>query len=315
MAPISTRITPIAYKTGGGSIPGTIKVGNLYAGLSPADYNVIGAENGVTFYSTPNEDLAYVIAHEDPTGSHSGNTSSGDVPAYVGFWKTGTKNENEFITLAQFVSSTIGPEQVFTSGGEASSWLTNNGFWNSYSDVVSDGLTLRLDASNSVSYPGSGNIWYDLVYPQENITLVNSPVYSSTSPSYFSFNGTTQKGTGTGQVLSVSSYTKSVWFYLNSYADNNLVSSETGGHFMYMAGSNKIYCGHSDWPAYNLFPSTTTFDLNTWYYVALTFNTTDGMKLYVNGVLDSTYTAIKSPLPGDGSTNLGVFGGGNFFEW
>ena len=83
---------------------------------------------------------------------------------------------------------------------------------------------------------------------------------------------------------------------------------------MYMAGTNRIYCGHTDWPSYAAFPSNFTFELNTWYYVALTFNTTDGMKLYVNGVLDSTYTANKSPMVGDYSTNIGVFGSGNLLD-
>jgi cell division septation protein DedD len=83
---------------------------------------------------------------------------------------------------------------------------------------------------------------------------------------------------------------------------------------MYMASTNRIYCGHTDWPNYSVFPSNTTFALNTWYYVALTFNTTDGMKLYVNGVLDSTYTANKSPVVGNYSTNVGAFGTGNLLN-
>ena len=28
--------------------------------------------------------------------------------------------------------------------------------------IVSDGLTLRLDASNPSSYPGTGTIWFDI---------------------------------------------------------------------------------------------------------------------------------------------------------
>jgi len=55
-------ITPVAYKTGGGSIAGTTKYGNLYVGTSQLDYGVVGQDNGVVFYSTPNEDLGYVIA-------------------------------------------------------------------------------------------------------------------------------------------------------------------------------------------------------------------------------------------------------------
>lgn len=184
--------------------------------------------------------------------------------------------------------------------------------------IVSDGLTLQLDANNSTSYPGSGTTWFDLAGTQQNITLVGTPTYTSTAPSYFSFNGSSQYGTGAGAVLTTTTYTKSVWFYLNGYADNNLVSSAAGGHFIFMSGTGspttRLYCGHANWPNYGVFPSTATFSLSTWYNATLTFNTTDGMKLYVNGALDSTYTANKTAHGGNSSTNIATFGGGNLLN-
>ena len=297
---------PFAYNTGP-QIPGTEQLGDLAIG-----FPTTGFTNAPLFWNGPDESLGYVIAV--PVSGNTQSTPVSGLTASLGFFRTETFDDIEFIELAEYISREYGNPQIFLTAIDASTWLTNNGFWNSFSDVVTDGLTLQLDASSTTSYPGSGNTWYDLVSPQQNITLVNSPTYTSTSPSYFSFNGSNQYGTGTGPVLSTTSYTKSVWFYLNSYTDNNLVSSENGGHFMYMAGTNRMYCGHTDWPSYNAFPSNFTFALNTWYYAALTFNTTDGMKLYVNGVLDSTYTANKSPMTGNDSTNVGVFGGGNFLN-
>ena len=176
--------------------------------------------------------------------------------------------------------------------------------------LVTDGLTLNLDAGDSASYPGSGSTWTDLAGTADNITLVNSPTYTSGTPAYFTFNGSNQYGTGSGiNVLPSTAYTKSVWFRINAYADNNIVSGGTGGHFMFMAGAgfNKLYCGHSNWAVYTAYPSTATISLNTWYYAALTFNTTDGMVLYLNGSQDSTYTANKTAHAGNGSTNLACF--------
>lgn len=181
---------------------------------------------------------------------------------------------------------------------------------------VLSNLTMYLDASNSSSYSGSGSTWYDISGNSADITLTGSPTYTAGTPSYFTFNGTSQAGLGskTG-VLSNNEYTKSVWFYLNAYNDNNLSSSNAGGHFIFMAGSNRIYCGHTDWPVYTAYPSTATFSLNTWYYVALTFDTTNGMTLYINGAQDSTYTANKSAFTGDGSTNIATFNGtGNWLQ-
>jgi len=181
--------------------------------------------------------------------------------------------------------------------------------------IVTNGLTLQLDANNPTSYPGTGTTWTDLVSPQQNITLVGSPTYTAAAPSYFTFNGTTQRGSGTGAVLSSTSYTKSVWFYLNSYVDNNIVSSDVGGHYMFFQGGNKMYNGHSNWAGFpSNYPSTATFSLSTWYNVALTFNTTDGMKLYINGALDSSYTTIKTAFTGDGSTNIASYGTGNLLN-
>jgi hypothetical protein len=183
--------------------------------------------------------------------------------------------------------------------------------------IVTNGLTLRLDASNLASYPGSGSTWTDIAGTSQNITLVNSPTYTSSSPAYFTFNGSNQRGSGSGDVLTSTNYTKSVWFYLNSYADNNLVSSDTGGHYLWFSGvsSTKIYAGHSNWAGFptNL-QSITTFSLSTWYNATITFNTTDGMNLYVNGILDTTYTAVKTAYTGNGSTNIASYGAGNLLN-
>jgi len=183
---------------------------------------------------------------------------------------------------------------------------------------VTANLTMYLNAADSASYPGSGTTWFDVSGNSADITLVNSPAYTLGTQSYFTFNGTNQYGTGakTG-VLDNSQYTKSLWFYLNGYADNNFSSSSPGGHFMYMGPggtTHKVYCGHTDWPVYTVFPSTTTFNLSTWYYIACTFDTTNGMALYVNGVLDATYTANLSPFTGNGSTNIATFGEGNLLD-
>ncbi len=118
-------ITPVAYKTGGGSIAGTTKIGNLYAGTSPQDYGEVGANNGVVFYSTPNEELGYVIAHEDPSGGHNGKP--GNVPAYVGFWRSPLKTEESFLEFTNGLFN-----QNFTGGTDAATWLNANGYWTSY---------------------------------------------------------------------------------------------------------------------------------------------------------------------------------------
>ena len=43
--------------------------------------------------------------------------------------------------------------------------------------IVTDGLVLALDAANTKSYPGSGEIWYDLSGNGYNATRTNNSGY------------------------------------------------------------------------------------------------------------------------------------------
>ena len=105
---------------------------------------------------------------------------------------------------------------------------------------VTRGLTLQLDPNNSSSYPGSGSTWYDISGYGADISLIGNPTYTSGTPSYFSFNGSNQYGSGaTSNVLGSTQYTKSMWFQLYSYAyNNNILSSDPGGHFTFFSGQN-----------------------------------------------------------------------------
>ena len=301
---------PFAYNTGA-SIPGTEQVGSLAVGEPTSGF--VGSPQ---FWNGPDEELGYVIAYPQSNGLHP--TPDVGTTAYLGFLRSDALTEGSFIELANYVSSAIANDpNSFASGSDAKTWLNSNGYWTSYTQpLVTSGLVLRLNASDPASYSGSGSTWTDLAGAQQNVTLYNSPTYTSGTPSYFTFNGTTQYGLGSGSVLPTTSYTKSFWFYLNAYQDNNIVSGD--GHFIFMGDTpsvdKKIYSGHSNWGNYKAYPSAATINLNTWYYAALTFNTTDGMKLYINGVLDSSYTANKGAHPGTGTINVATFNGGNLMN-
>ncbi len=179
--------------------------------------------------------------------------------------------------------------------------------------IVGRDLTVFLDANN---YSGSGSTWTDQSGNGYNATLYNTPTYSSSNGGYFSFNGSNQYATVSGSPLNLTSYTKSVWFYLSSSTDNNLVSfSAVGGHYMFFGGTTKLYSGHTAWTGFpTTYPSTANFSNLVWYNATLTFNTTTGMALYRNGVLDSTYTAQKT-APTAGGVNIACYSpGGNLLN-
>jgi len=304
--------------TNGIPIPGFKNIGKIAIDINPGtgDYSLGDFVGGV---ESSYDDNSYIIISDTTTalvdnrttGSNTGTAS----PNQPTFFASKFKTDESFLRMVNRLPARSG-QVPFTDPLLASDWLTSNGYWSTYNTLVSTDLTLKLDAGDSSSYPGSGSIWYDLQTPQENITLINNPVWTSGTPSYFTFNGSNQRGSGSGGtgVVPQTSYTKSMWFYMNAYADNNIMSSDVGGHFMYFASTNRLYSGHSNWGNYSDYPSTATFSLNTWYYAALTFNTTDGMKLYINGTLDSTYTTNKNAHTGDGSINIASFGSGNLLN-
>ena len=224
------------------------------------------------------------------------------------------QNDSELIGFTQGFAG-----QTFNTANEALGWYTGQTGLIcvnlDYPDFVTSGLTLLLDAGYVSSYPRSGSRWDDLSFSGNNGTLVNTPTFSSDNYGYLTFNGNTQYVNVGGTPLGLSSYTKNIWFYLNGTSDNNLLSSDTGGHFMFFASTNKLYCGHSNWGNYTVFPSVTNFSNGQWYNACVTFDTTNGFVLYVNGVQDSTYTAQKTPIGGNGSTRVGAFvAGGNLLN-
>ncbi len=177
--------------------------------------------------------------------------------------------------------------------------------------IVTRGLQLFLNAEDSASYSGSGSTWYDLSGNGADISLVNSPTFTNSTPKHFTFNGTTQYGTGSTSVLGTNNYTKQIWFQISALADNNLMSSSDGGHFMYFGTStNQIYSGHTDFGNFMTYGSTATFNTGQWYNAALTFDVATGFTLYVNGVQDSTYSWTTA-RPGNGYTNIATFVTGN----
>ena len=114
---------PFAYNPGS-LIPGTEQVGSLSIGAPTS-----GFTNNPQYWNGPDEELGYVIAQ-----SVSGNTQPTEIPgvfASVGFFRTNTFDDNEFVQLANTVSNSN-----YTTASEASLGLTANGYWNSFIPVT-----------------------------------------------------------------------------------------------------------------------------------------------------------------------------------
>jgi hypothetical protein len=75
-----------------------------------------------------------------------------NVNSSVGFNRTSGFTDGSFITLAEYISRKYNTPQTFATATDASTWLTNNGFWNSYSSVTpTPTATLGITPTPSVT--------------------------------------------------------------------------------------------------------------------------------------------------------------------
>ncbi len=141
-----------AYNTGS-QVPGLTQFGNL--AISGTSFS--GLTTSLTWYNGPDESLGYVIAYQS-----SGNSVPGGGTANIQFWRSSTQSDASFISISQFISNRHGSPQIFTAATQASSWLTTNGYWSSYT-TASDLGTLANPAVSAQAIYDSGQTtsgWY-----------------------------------------------------------------------------------------------------------------------------------------------------------
>jgi hypothetical protein len=241
-----STITPIAYNNTGIPISGTSQLGDLSIGDTSQDYGAF--PDGYRFWATPDEDLYYVVAYPVPAGNHPNPLS---IPCYVGFFKTPTKTDSDFLNLANYIAIQNGTPQNFTSGNDAKVWLNNNGYWTSYTpaptntptntpsvtpsvtttqtptptptqtptpsttpSIVDNGLIIQLDADNISSYPGTGTSVFNLESGSYTHTLTNAPYTILNGVKCFDCNGlntTINVPNNTGPTLPTTGYTYITW--------------------------------------------------------------------------------------------------------
>ncbi len=309
--------TPFAYNTGS-TISGTIQIGDLAIGLTEQDYS--SNPGGVIWWMGPDEDLGYVIAV--PVSGDTQPTEIIGVTASVGFFRSDSLTEISFINLTNVVFN-----QNFTTGNQASTWLTNNGYWNSWvlsnptptptntptvtqtpTPTQAAGLLVNLDSGNITSYPGTGSTWYDLAGTANNATLFNSPTYSSSYNGILQFDDVSLEYGTIPDIGSLSNWTVEVWFRLTTSLTGkvtSLVSNQFNNSVLnFSIGTNNMPTNSNLAVGfYNLGSGgwkTTTGVVpvvGNWYQVVGTYDGTT-VRQYVNGVASggtvTTSTASQS---------------------
>lgn len=87
--------------------------------------------------------------------------------------------------------------------------------------IATDGLVLCLDAGNRKSYPGSGNIWYDLSFSKNNGTATTLSVVSDPSSNVVNLDTSTEITCTFSQQINKYNFTFSYWGRPTATPDSN----------------------------------------------------------------------------------------------
>jgi hypothetical protein len=177
----------------------------------------------------------------------------------------------------------------------------------SYGKMVTDGLVFYLNAADANSYPGSGTTWRDLA-GSYNGTLTNGSTYNSANFGSIVFDGA-------DDFVSFSSYPTQTQITCEAWvkADTSNISTPyVAGWVMGVEGNFMIIYNLTGWswvcattsngwysPGTSIDYNYSSSISNIWFQVVGTYNGSYN-SLYVNGILQSTGSAISGNVNGGG---------------
>ena len=161
-------------------------------------------------------------------------------------------------------------------------------------DIVENGLTLFLDASNIRSYPGSGTTWSDLSGNGNTGTLTNGPTFSAGNLGSIVFDGTNDYVTvaNASSLNPSNGISVSVWVKFTSTINNTrqmmVEKHTTNSSGWWFAGENNkivwLVMGTSGGEKMIDLTNNTSIISGTIYNIVGTYDgTSSTLKLYVNG--------------------------------
>lgn len=163
----------------GSFISGTQQVGNLAITSDPASYPQF------TWWAGAEDISRYTLADQVP--SRPANALIPGATVNFRFLGSTDKTNASYLALINGISGL-----TFTDVQDATNWANDNGYYSSQgsssaTDVITEGLVLKVDASNPSSYPGTGTTWFDLSGNDYDGTLVNGVTWNASGS--FSFTG------------------------------------------------------------------------------------------------------------------------------
>ena len=181
-------------------------------------------------------------------------------------------------------------------------------------NIVTKDLAVYYNVSESSSYSGIGNTIFDLSGSGNTGALTNGPTFSAFNGGSLVLDGSNDYVlvNNAANILSKTEYTKIAYVYFTSFStSNNIISGGfSGQHAFWLSGSDRLYAGHNG--AWGQVAGATILSLNTWYFGAVTYSSTTGWKLYLNGVQDGS-NGDTTTFTGNQEISIGSYSTGNNF--
>jgi hypothetical protein len=272
---------PITYYDSG-PISGSIKGGTLLYSVDGDGINYTSTTPSFWTVEVPPSGSGYVFV----TDSYSQGVTGAE-EAYPMFFQTAGSSSAQVLAT---VNAMRGVTSSFSDVQAAFQWMANSGKWliigqeNTFDKINADGLVLYVDAGKLNSYPTTGSIWRDLSGNSAYVTLYNNPAFNSQG--YIDFDGTDDYGIVTGASLSNTAYTKIAWFKPDVATANIISGGGDSQHAFWMASTNYLNAGHNG--SWSTVQYTGQSLPGRWWMGAVTFNTTTGWVLYLNGNIVDT---------------------------
>lgn len=142
-------------------------------------------------------------------------------------------------------------------------------------------LLVDLDASDPLSYPGSGSTWFDLSVNNNDFTLVGTAPYTANGQqSYFTFSAGIAQGPA---VLPNQAYTKVAIVRTATGNFGNIISGDNANqHAFWGSAGQFLQAGHNG--AWSTVLNPIAVPINQWFFAAVSFNTATGWRLYLNNL-------------------------------
>jgi hypothetical protein len=157
--------------------------------------------------------------------------------------------------------------------------------------IITDGLIICLDASNTKSYPGSGNTWSDLSRSGMNGTLINGPTFNSGNGGSIVFDGVNDYVNMSSIISPSNNFTADIWFNssnVSTFQCPLYIRGASSTDYLVITLFNSKILASKDSNTVSSRKSSTNLLSNVWYNAVVTKTSSNITSVYINSVNEIT---------------------------